>query len=1108
MVTTLHIRILGDFSVIRDEQLVTGISTARLQMLIAYLILNRETPRSRQQIAFQFWPDSSEAQARTNLRQLIHQLRRVLPNADSYLQMDAQTLQWRADAPCRVDVVDFRRAVQRADEAEDRGNDRERASALEEATRHYGGDLLPGHYDEWLLSERDALRDLYTGVLERLIRYHEEQRDYPGAILHAKALLRHDSLREATYRDLIRLHSLEGDRAAALQVYKTCESVLQRELGTGPGPATRTAYLTARESEKLPSHEPAGGATSSTTPLVGRDDAWRQLLADWHVASSSGPRLMLLTGEAGIGKTRLAEELLAWADQQGIATARARSYQTEGRLAYGAVTDCLRSPDIYPTLSRLDSVWQTEVARLLPELLAEQPDLPPPEPIREGWQRQRLFTALARAIGGVERPLVVLIDDLQWSDQDTLEWLHYLLRFDSEARLLVVGTVRGEEVSPRDPLQALILELRRKDLLTELAVEPLDAQATAQLAEQVKGTEIDVATADRLYRDTEGNPLFIVETIRAGDKTSMAEDAPDASNATTSHTAVDVLAPLPPRVQAVISARLAQLSPAANDLARLLATVGHATTSAVLTEASEGDEDEVVDALDELWQRQIVREQAEGLFYLSHEKIREVAYAEISPARRRLLHRRVARALERIYGANLDRVSGQLAAHYERAGEVDRVVAYYQRAAEAAQEVDANVEAISLLRRGLAALARLPESAERDHRELALQTALSVSLNALKTFDAPRADESYGAELDQVYARVSELSQRLGVPVDSRMLRAMALVLITSGEVRQALVLGEQLLDIARQAADDPVLYAEAYYTIGAASHWLGRFRSAREYLELALAYYDRQRHRIHVVQYAQDPGAICLSRLAYTLLYLGYPAQARRHLDTALTLARELAHPQSLAYTLNYVSLMALELRDVQTTREGAEEMMELARASGLGTWQLLGDANLGWAQVQSGEAREGIERIRQGLSGDYATGQLLHAPLALALLTDAYRLQGAADAGLAAVAEGFRLVKRTGVQYIESELYRLKGELLRLRGASDDDAEAAFHHALEIARAQEARLPELRAATALARLLHDQGRGVEGRQTLQAIYDWFTEGFDTPDLREARDLLNELAP
>jgi len=739
MTPTLHIQLLGGFRLIADDTPVTTLDSPRLQALLAYLLLHRTAPHARAHLAFQLWPDTTEAQAHANLRTLLHRLRHALPNADEFLHVDAQNVQWRADAPATLDVADFERALAQAAAAERALAQAAACAALREAAEWYRGDLLPGWYDDWVLVERERQRQAFLAALERLVLLLEQQQDYGAAIGYAQRLLRHDPLHEAMYQHLMRLHARSGDRASALRVYHTCATALERELAVEPSPATRGVYerLVHGDAPVQPAAPPPArvhpmqvdapilrGPPPPTrigiAPLVGRQDEWARVQAAWQATATGGPHMLVLAGEAGIGKTRLAEELLDWAGRQGIVTADARCYAAEGGLAYAPVTAWLRTGAIHAALTTLDDVWLTDVARLLPELLAERPDLLHPGPLTDAWQRQRLFESLARATLGNQHPRLLLLDDLQWCDRETLAWLHYLLRFDPQARLLLVGTVRPEELAPDHPLTTLLHAVRRSGQVREIALGPLNAAGTAALAAHVAGRDLDPALLAHLHHETEGNPLFVVETVRAG-ALAPTELVQPAVGETTGPPGP----PLPPAVQAVIAARLAQLSPAAREVASLAATIGRAFTFPVLARASDADEPTLVRGLDELWQRRIVREQGEDAYDFSHDKLRETAYTELSAARRRLLHRRVAEAFETVYASDLDVVNGQRAAHDEQtdaanltavypllayhwrlAGDEAKTVAYLAKAGEQALHSGAYQEAVRFLRDALALDAR------------------------------------------------------------------------------------------------------------------------------------------------------------------------------------------------------------------------------------------------------------------------------------------------------------------------------------------------------------------------------------------------------------------
>ena len=277
MTPVLQVRLLGDFGLNQGEAPVTGVSTPRLQSLLAYLLLHREAPQSRSHVAFQFWPDSTESQAHSNLRTLLHRLRQALPDADRFLSLEGPTVQWRQDAPYTLDVAAFQQAVSRAERA---GEEAARRAALERAIELYGGELLPSCYDDWLLPQRERLHQAYIRAMERLIQLLEEEREYDQALRYAQRLLREDPLHEAGYRRLMRLHALSGDRAGALRVYHACATTLQQELGVEPSPATQRAYERVLRVELGP--ESQRRTTPMVSPLVGREAEWAGLRRAWR----------------------------------------------------------------------------------------------------------------------------------------------------------------------------------------------------------------------------------------------------------------------------------------------------------------------------------------------------------------------------------------------------------------------------------------------------------------------------------------------------------------------------------------------------------------------------------------------------------------------------------------------------------------------------------------------------------------------------------------------------------------------------------------------------------------------------------------------------------
>lgn len=1073
MSIALQTRLLGEFRLDVNGVAVTALGASRVQSLLAYLLLHRDAPQSRQQVAFLFWPDSSETQARTNLRQLLHYLRRDLPGAEAFLQVDAKMLKWCREAPLSLDVADFEAALSRAEQAADSAA---RVAYLAEAVSHYGGELLPGCYDDWLVPERERLRGQFLAALETLTHLCEEARDYPAALRYTERLLQSDPVRESAYRQTMRLYALSGDRAKALHVYYTCAGVLRRELGVEPSAASREVYDQLVAAETLPTLQ------TFHRPLIGRQVAWAHLLSAWR-SVRGGVQTVCIAGEAGIGKTHLLGAFLEWAAQQGVPVARARAYAAGG-LAYAPVAEWLRSEPLKTPLAELDDVWLTEVARLLPELSSTHPDLPRPEPLSESWQRGRLYGALDRVFLRVHQPFLLVLDDAQWSDRETLDWLRHLLHFEPRARFLVLLAVRPEEVAPEHPLAGLLLELRSRGTLTDIPLEPLGARETAALATQLAGHASE-AELDRLYRESEGNPLFVVEMVRAG--LSLEPAASDPSDPSQRA--------LPPRLQALLQTRLRQLSPAARDLAGLAATIGRDFTFEVLASASDLAETLFVRSLDELWQCWIVREQGASAYDFSHDKLRDAAYATVSAARRRLLHRRVAEALEAVHAFGLEAVSARIANHFEHADLPGRAIPHLQRAAEAAQRVYANEDAIVSLERALALLKTLPQGTPQDEQELALRLTLGVSLVAQGSHASTAATENY--------VRALALCEALDQPPDPPILRALAIAYVVRSELERAQVLGETLLELA-QLEQDPVLRVEANYTLGVTRFWQGHFVLARQHLGDALTHYDPEHRRVHLSLYTHDPQVICLSRLAFLLWCLGYPDQAVQKSHEALARAQELAQPFSWAYASFWTTLLYCERREVAATLVQAERTVAHSREHHLGLWRSKSTVLQGWAQAERGDTEAGIVRIQEGLADFRATGANFLRPYFLALLADIHGKTGDTEQGLTLVSEALAAVEKTGERWSEAEVRRVQGVLLQKQAPGEGAGEAAFERALELAQQQGATLFALRAATTLARRWHLQGRSAEAHRLLRPVYCRFTEGFDIPDLTAARYVLD----
>ncbi len=1092
MGASFQVRLLGGFSVQSGDAPLTGISTARLRSLLAYLILNCGRPQARQHVAFRLWPDAPESHARSNLRQFLYQLRRALPDSERFLVADNNTICWRRDDGQVVDVWLFQRALEEADAAESARDPVALRRALESSLECYQGDLLPECYDEWIADTRDDLRRRHRRACQRLIQVLESGRDYGSALPVAEVLLRLDPLDEETYALLMRLHAQNGDRAAVRRVYRAAVETIGRELGTAPDEALRREYLRLQQPSQVPvrSAREDGGA-GHAPGLVGRLAEWKQLQVGWSRASGGWAHLTLISGEAGIGKSRLAEELFTWVQAQGLTTAYTRSYGAEGNLSLAPVTEWLHSPSLRPFLATLDPVWLTEIARLLPELLAEYPDVAAPEPIGESGRRRRFFEGLARAVLAVPPPCLLWIDDLQWCDCETLEWFHFLLRFAGRSPLLILGTARDDGL-PRDhPLSSLIRQLRSEDRLGLIELAPLDAAETARLAAQISGRALDETAAVQMYRETEGNPLFVVETVRAG-----LSDFPGSGRqvmgvpATMGHTGAPALT-LPPRVYDVIAGRLASLSPRAHQLAAVGAAIGRAFKLDVLLKVASETEDEAIRALDELWQKRIVRERSPGVFDFTHDKLREVALAEISPPQRRLWHRCIAQTLETLNAETLDVVSAQIALQYEQSGQLEQAVPYYKRAARVSASVYANQDAIALTTHALSLLTQLPPGPGRDGQELALQLLLAPLYRITKGWASP--------EEERVMNRAVLLSTKVGdVSQREQALYGLQSVQVVAAQLEKVEHTYAEMYRLFMQTQGEPPPPFAALMYAGAALH-MGRLVEACEQFERIVSVRDPR----HVKDLQDSQGVNYLSHghawNAHALWCLGYPRRALESAMAGLEIAREYTQPFNQALAVTFLAMLQELSAEPPVFQRQAEEAVRLTREYEAPYYLAWSSILLQFARTWSSPGQANLEALREAIDRFRAAGARLRLPYYFSLLARAHAQLGEFEQGLAVIEGALVESLQNHERWWDPELHRLRGELMFGQGTAAPEVEAAFQRALETSRAEGAKSLELRAATSLARLWRSQGRSAAARDLLAPVCGWFSADLDTPDLRAA---------
>ena len=506
----LRISLLGEQSIVDTTTGAVRSRSPRTLALAAYLVLHAGSPQPRQRIANLFWPDSGDAQALTNLRRELHTLRHALAD-EPCLVVTPRDLGWHDGAAVGADLRTFVLGYDAALRGEADGDPDTTLAHAGAALAAYRGDLLPASYDDWVLEARAELQDRAVRLCALVCATRSRLGDPAAALDAARLRLRLRPLEEAGYRVLMQLQADLGDRAAALATYHRCGAVLERELGVEPDEATQAVLrrLLARTPDR-----PAAGPRAAAAPFVGRKRELSVLRDAWQASASGASRVVVVRGGAGVGKTRFVSEVAAAARSAGAVTATARCFATSGRLALAPVAEWLRSPELQVSVAGLDEGRRSEVHRLVPpsDGATSRPGNPA---LADAWQRHRFFEGLARALLGVGRPTLLVLDNVQWCDQETLTFLTFCLGLVPDAPLLVVATLRSDGASDDPDPGGLLAGLQAAGLLTDLALGPLDDRHTTRLAETIRGGPLLAAERDLVAAVTGGFPLHIVEAMRA-----------------------------------------------------------------------------------------------------------------------------------------------------------------------------------------------------------------------------------------------------------------------------------------------------------------------------------------------------------------------------------------------------------------------------------------------------------------------------------------------------------------------------------------------------------------------------------------------------------------
>jgi predicted ATPase len=707
-------------------------------------------------------------------------------------------------------------------------------------------------------------------------------------------------------------------------------------------------------------------------------------------------------------------------------------------------------------------------------------------------RRQRTLDGLKQLLlrESQVQPLLLVCEDLHWIDTETQALLDTLVESLLTAQLLLLVNYRPEYQHGWGS----------KTSYTQLWLDPLPPASADALLQALLGDDPSLAPLTQLLiARTEGNPFFLEEIVRTLVETQVLVGKRGAYHLPQALPSMQV----PATVQAVLATRIDRLPPAEKHLLQAAAVIGKDIPAALLQATADVPVAAVQRSLAHLQAAEFLYEATlfpEVAYTFKHTLTQEVAYNAVLLERRRILHERTAQAIEAIFAERLAEHYHALAHHYSRSGNTAKAVDYRHRAGQHAVERSAYAEAISHLTAALDLLTTLPETRERSQQELVVQMSLGTALRATQGYAAP--------EVERLYTRARALCALVGEPPQLfRVLWGLWLVYNARGDYQTTQALGEQLLSVA-QCLDDPDLLLEAHHALWSVLFHSGELAAARPHQEQGLRHYDPQRHRAHAVLYSgHDPGVCCRMQAGPSLWLLGYPTQALASMQAALALAQQLAHPFSLTLALFWAAMLHHLRREASLTQARTEATMTIATEQGFAELLARATPLRGWALTMGGHGEEGRGQIHQGLAASRTTGATRDQPYNLALLAEASIQEGQTTEGLEAVAEALATLPKSGARWWEAELHRLRGELLLQHAVvQPGEAEACFQQAFAVARRQEAKSLELRAAMSLSRLWQQQGKQAAARELLAPIYGWFTEGFDTVDLQEARALLEEL--
>ena len=833
-------------------------------------------------------------------------------------------------------------------------------------------------------------------------------------------------------------------------------------------------------------------------PIIGREKELTFLLEKLEAALHGTGSVVFTTGPAGIGKTRLVRELRHHAARCGFQWFGGK-YEKSGNHPYAAWADMLKGylqQKGATSLQVLIGPYTAQLASIIPEVMPRANSTSKVAPQDSQIERSGLLEVWTHLFVQISReaPLVLWLDDVQWAG--SLELLHHLARNIGNQRVLLLVAYRNDELKMNETLWQTVLDMNRERLFHPLALEPLEQKEVAQLISQKVEKTIASHLSDVIYERTTGNPFFVEEILRL---LQQRKDLVDTEAGVDLGKSASL--EMPDSVKTVINERVEGLGKNAMELLRMASVIGREFPLRVLKKLAGEPEEELIGVMDCCEGYGLIHSISglgEERYAFTHDLLQEALYESIGPARRRRYHFRIGQVIEKLYASRLEDRVESLAYHFREGNELEKAVIYSHRAGVKAALHCAYREAVLYFEQALGAVKHLPEGRRKLEQAIAIRIDLGPALIAIGSYLAPEVEENY-TQAEKLCAQLGEATQLFPV------LWTLTRIRNWRGELLTARQLGEQLLSLARREQDSLHLL-EAHHTLWAISLDIGELFSTKEYAEQGFMLYDRARHgQLGSLYGGHDPGVCSRIHAAKAVWLLGRPDQALQTIEAALAMAAELSHPYTLWLALMAAIWIHHHRGDTKAAHDHVEKLLALATERQHGRWIKVANFLQGWLIVEQGQWERGMAQMRQDESELVieARQQTYYATL----VAQAGLKGGQTEQAYNVVANELKRVRDTGVRYYEAELHRIKGEVLLRRSASSQkEAERCFHTAIDLSRDQGAKSLELRAIMSLSRLWQKQGEKAEARQRLREIYGWFTEGFDTADLKEAKELLKGL--